>query len=67
LSWFPIDLFPTLMNRIKRAGGWIFAFYILYLIKSALGISFFPGFSAARILKMPIAPIMEARYGKNWH
>jgi hypothetical protein len=55
------------MNRIKRAGGWIFAFYILYLIKSALGISFFPGFSAARMLKLPIAPIMEARYGKNWH
>jgi hypothetical protein len=51
----------------RRIGGLIVTLYVAYLIKSALGISLLPGFSAWRFLKLPIQPIMEARYGKNWH
>jgi hypothetical protein len=51
---------------IYRIAVWIVGIYGLYLVKSALGISIFPNYSASRIFKMPIAPIMEARFGKNW-
>jgi hypothetical protein len=55
------------MKRARRVSGWILGLYGLYLVKSAMGISFLPNYSASRMLKLPIAPIMEARYGKNWH
>jgi hypothetical protein len=65
---------PTMLRRPdwrsltkRRIGGAIVALYVAYLLKSALGISLLPGFSAWRWLKLPIQPIMEARYGKNWH
>jgi hypothetical protein len=51
----------------RRSGAIVCGFYALYLGKTALGIDFFPHFSAWRVFKLPIAPILEARYGKNWH
>jgi hypothetical protein len=55
------------INRVYRAGRWILGLYALYLIKSAMGINILPNVSAPRILKLPIAPIMQARYGQDWH
>jgi hypothetical protein len=55
------------LPQLKRAGAVILGLYVLYLVKCAVGISLFPQFSAWHFLKLPIAPIMEARYGKHWH
>ncbi len=55
------------MKRARLIGAWILALYALYLLKSAMGISLLPNYSAWWVLKLPIAPLMEARYGKNWH
>ncbi|MBE9031399.1 hypothetical protein IQ266_16820 [filamentous cyanobacterium LEGE 11480] len=54
------------LPRLRRASAVVLALYVLYLIKSAMGISLLPGYSAWRVLKLPIQPIMEARYGKSW-
>jgi hypothetical protein len=52
---------------VRRSGAILFGFYALYLCKTALGVDLFPHFSAWRVFKQPIAPILAARYGKNWH
>jgi hypothetical protein len=54
---------PSLRRSAAILGG----FYVLYLCKTALGVDLLPNFSAWRVFKQPIAPILEARYGKNWH
>jgi hypothetical protein len=63
MSTKPTKRLPSL----RRAGAGVLGFYVLYLVKCAIGISLFPQFSAWHFLKLPIAPIMEARYGKHWH
>jgi hypothetical protein len=55
------------MQPIRRAGPWILGLYALYLIKSVMGINILPNVSAPSIFKLPIAPIMQARYGSDWH
>ena len=54
-------------RSVRRSGAILGGIYVLYLCKTALGINLFPQFSAWRVFKQPIAPILEARYGKNWH
>jgi hypothetical protein len=51
---------------MKRIGGWILGLYILYLFKSAIGIDILPNRSAWWWLKLPIAPIMQARDASQW-
>lgn len=56
----------SIKRRLQQSGYALLGLYALYLVKSAMGISLLPGYSAWRVLKLPIQPIMEARYGKNW-
>jgi hypothetical protein len=52
---------------MQRISLWCLSLYGLYLIKSAMGINILQNYSAWWVLKLPIQPIMEARYGSNWH
>jgi hypothetical protein len=67
--WCSMPTKPTkrLLTHCRRIGAGVLGLYVLYLVKSALGINLLPNHSAWRVLKLPIAPIMQARYGKNWH
>ena len=52
---------------MKRFIGLTFGLYALYLVKSAMGINILANYSAPAWVKLPIASIMEARYGDHWH
>jgi hypothetical protein len=54
------------LPSVRRSAAILCGFYGLYLCKTALGIDLLPHFSAWRVFKQPIAPILEARYGKHW-
>jgi hypothetical protein len=52
---------------MKRFSHWMLGGYALYLCKTAIGINILPNHSAPWFFKLPIAPLMDAKYGEYWH
>jgi hypothetical protein len=52
---------------MRRFIGLTFGVYALYLVKSAMGINISDNYTMPWWVKLPIAPIMQARDPNNWH
>lgn len=55
----------TRLRGLRRGCGWLLGLYVLYLIKSALGINLLANYSAPRVFKWPIRPVLDARSGAS--
>jgi hypothetical protein len=58
---------PSAIARSRQFIALAIVLYGLYLVKSAWGINITDRYSAPWWVKLPIASIMEARYGDDWH
>jgi hypothetical protein len=50
-----------MMKRLQQIALILFSLYLLYLIKSAVGINLSDRYSAWGFVKLPIQPILRAR------
>ncbi|MFM2429668.1 MAG: hypothetical protein RLZZ511_881 [Cyanobacteriota bacterium] len=58
---------PSASKRLQKFIALTLLVYGLYLVKSACGINITDRYSAPWWVKLPIASIMESRYGDHWH
>jgi hypothetical protein len=52
---------PQMIKILRNLALILFLLYLLYLVKSALGINLSDRYSAWAIFKLPIQPILDAR------
>ncbi|HEY9639470.1 MAG TPA: hypothetical protein V6C57_03245 [Coleofasciculaceae cyanobacterium] len=50
-----------MINRLRQTALILFSLYLLYLVKSAVGINLSDRYSAWGVFKLPIQPILKAR------